>query len=180
MILDLRETADTASPALKRACELGNMEGCHGLGRIAQLRGAPKRAIEHYTTACAKDSPGACHRLGLLHQRGAPEVPKNQEVAHKHLARACQLFVASACRVVAQNYELGRGVVPSAPRVLGYHEKACRLGAIQSCPHALQHYFDAGDMAEVSAIVKTACRFINNNQCDLLKQRWVGADSKSM
>lgn len=119
MLLEgMDEEPRSAAKLLRRACTLGDAEGCHQLARLyGDGKGVPRslrKAFELERKACAAEFAISCHNVAVAYQHGEGTA-KNTERASEHFERACALGFADSC--------------PAAPAT----PSSCVLGGSADC-----------------------------------------------
>lgn len=167
--------------AAQRACNLGAFTFCAAFGTaVAQGKGAEKnseRARELYAWACDHDAPAGCYNLGVFYVTGTT-VAVDKIEGKRLQVRACQLGLASACKVLGMPAPTAAPVVapaaatpppdPLAPARAAHERKdyatakklyrpLCDSGNVQACAALGDVLFDSGNAAGAGPLWEKAC-----------------------
>jgi TPR repeat protein len=153
------EHVDAAKIAYRRACDLGDGDGCSALGALIETRESdPVAAVAEYSRGCELDSGRACAALAA-HYELAEGVALDAERAYALYEHACERHAASGCRGAAQM--LARMSDSAGSR--NFEQKAaaldaedCNDGEAASCALLADAYRDGRG---VEKDVKRAARF---------------------
>lgn len=146
---------DSAVRLLRKACLLGDGDGCEKLGTMyATGKGLvwdPKAAFVMYKRACSRGNHMACSSLADMYTIG--EVVKQDYTRARNLySEACQNNIGRACNNIGEMYLVGAGVRGDTRKALAYFDKACRLGASVGC-YNLGNLYLQGENVEHDPIV---------------------------
>lgn len=126
------EQSDTRAASLfQRACDLGQVRGCHHLACLLTAGGTgikkdvPK-AQKLFEQACDDSDIESCFYLG--HQFLKPGPDRKPAAAEPKLLAACDLGHAPSCRLLAVMYKNGdKGVSPDAEKYEMYKDRTMAL-----------------------------------------------------
>jgi uncharacterized protein len=173
-----------AGDLYKRACELGAVRACSGLGFLMERGlGVPmdrKRALELYEQACNKKDPTGCNNLAVAFHNGdgrAVDLERAQEL----YTTSCEQDYPQACVNLGRLFRDGQGVARDPGKAEHYFLKACKspteIGRLSGCVALAERVVDNESSAIelVSAVeyATRACDGGDRNGCLVLgKYYW--------
>lgn len=144
----------------RKACELGDEEGCAARKRLEADATRPARRGE-LERACHGGDARQCWELAHLWLRG-DDAARDPPKGVAYLERACTGGFGTACQNLATRYKHGVGVEKDAPRALEFMRRGCDLGSGVSCGMVGQLFERGEDVEENGAIAAAwyarACR----------------------
>lgn len=93
------------------------------------------------TNTCKEGKSDACVSLAKLYLEGLGGVKRDPIKSINILTRPCEDEDANACAMLAKIYDEGIGVTSSIYLYLGYINKACDFGDIDSCYNMAVNYY---------------------------------------
>gem|GEM_PF-789632 len=154
---------EQAISLLKKACEYGQVAACGQLGEL-HLRGEgvvldTERAQRLLHQACVGGDTPSCQTLSGL--SSSTVQPRTAGAEARVLEAGCADGKPGPCRVLADRYARGIGVVRDMARAIGYAEKACLSGDAAACGNAGGGYLDGTgvpkDLTKARALFQKAC-----------------------
>jgi len=127
-----RHNRTVAASKFRRACELGDPEGCEALAVFQEHSeiGDEKSTVdEAYSRACRGGRLGSCHRLAL---RGL-EDPATRERSVQLLIDNCSSGFAPSCNLAAMRYAPLLSAAASCERAIPLAGRACTAGDSLGC-----------------------------------------------
>jgi len=125
-----------AAPLLEKSCDAGCADACAALGwtfHTGQGRTADdKRAVALMDKSCTLKSAEGCFLLAQVYGFGYG-VAVDHDRGHALAVIACDLGDALGCNSVAYDFKEGQGVAKDPRSEKQFHERACRLGLLESC-----------------------------------------------
>jgi TPR repeat protein len=120
-----------ARDAFEQACQRGDVQGCHNLGRmLAEGTGGTRdrsKARDAYVKACDAGLPWSCYAGALI------LVDEDPGRAATMLQRACNATYAAACYELALLYDAGNGVSHDERKARALLDSACQAGESRAC-----------------------------------------------
>ena len=120
-----------ARHAFEQACQRGDVQGCHNLGRmLAEGTGGARdgeKARDAYFRACDGGLPWSCYAGALI------LVDEDPGRAATMLQRACNATYAAACYELALLYDAGKGVPHDQHKARALLDAACQAGESRAC-----------------------------------------------
>ena len=118
----------TAKKHYERACRLGDMLGCSGVGTLFE-RGLGvlqdfTKAAQYYQYACKNGDTFGCFHLHML-ESGPNTI--------EYYSKACDDENKEACLILANRYYQGMGIQKDADSATNYYQKACVLKSPEGC-----------------------------------------------
>jgi len=129
------------TPALWKACDLGDAVQCNDLGVIS-LHGHgvpadPSVALRAFERSCAYGSPDGCSNLGALYENGVGVATNLMEAARLY-ERACANGGALGCSNLGALYARGRGVARDLAEARRLFTLACQNDSAAGCNNLLR------------------------------------------
>ena len=122
-----------AGERLRRACELGDPEGCEDLALFEEKReidsGDRNRVDEAFARACQAGRPASCHRLAL---RGL-EAPASRERSLTLLATNCTRGYSPSCNLAAIRYAPLLSANAACEQAVPFAARSCSAGDSMGC-----------------------------------------------
>ncbi len=130
-IAGLSRNAEKSMDLARRACDLGDAEGCAWLGS-AYEKTDRAQALALYRKACAAGDPGGCFWIKTL-KEDYPVSAADIQDAVAQLQRRCDDANAEACQLLASFYDHGEGVAQDKARAFALWQRACDGGDTTGC-----------------------------------------------
>eukprot|EP00730_Choanoeca_flexa_P016115 TRINITY_DN7551_c0_g1_i2.p2 TRINITY_DN7551_c0_g1~~TRINITY_DN7551_c0_g1_i2.p2 ORF type:complete len:215 (+),score=40.26 TRINITY_DN7551_c0_g1_i2:1646-2290(+) len=117
----------------EKACEYGNVEGCHNVGMILRSKNAAgiaqdgPRALSLFQSACDKDFRNGCFMASVMLLKGEAGVAKDGPRALALATKACDLNHTWGCVNAARMLAIGDGVPKDEKRSQEFKDRAKAL-----------------------------------------------------
>lgn len=169
--------ATMAASYYKRACDLGDMDGCHNLSVLYyEGKGVEKdigKEFEYRKKACEGGKAISCHRVAEMYEEGLG-VPEDRAMSMKYDLMGCEGGIADICLVLGMKYEI-KYLTDEDPntrdKTLEIFRKGCSLKGGASCYHAGKFSIDAfkePDYSQAMTFYKKACDLGESRGCTAL------------
>ena len=152
----------------KKACDSGNLNGCHKLGFMYQYAyGIAKNiqvAKDLYTKACNGGNINSCSSLGDLYQYGElgtkndTEAEKLYRIVINSYNKDCIDGNYEKCYKLGDMYRLGKGVRSDRKKANKKFEVACDSGYYKGCFKSAVFYRVYGDKTKANKLFIRACK----------------------
>jgi len=163
------EYYDKSFAAYHRACDHDDLDGCYGVAWWYAENRKTGTAIAMLEPLCRAHHQASCTLLAdHIEDTDFPRALKlNQEAcAAATGGEGC----TANCHVLARLYEYGQhGIPKDEPTALGYYDRACDLGCLNSCDTAGDKH-RATDAAKAAAQYRKACDGGFAPSCESLSQ----------
>lgn len=130
------ETARDALPMYRRACVLGEANGCTNAAASVWAREHSEEesscALRVFEKACAASEHFACGMVARLRLEGKSA---DREAIHDGLVRHCDALGGFPCRVLAKHLEAGDFGSYEPRQIAKLLERACEGGDPDGCGH---------------------------------------------
>ncbi len=154
---------------LQKSCDQNHLPSCNNLANhLADNASGDverrKRAQDLYRKGCEGGIAMACRNLALM--------LNDAEQATPYFEKACKLFDAGGCLLVAQAFESGVGIKADKAKAAIHYHKACELGAGQGCVKLVLMGVRGEAMVtpeEAKELLERGCALRDPTACRVLK-----------